>query len=374
MTAPEVRGWCPGAYRPMMSGDGFLMRIRPRLARLDQAQVLGLCDLARRFGSGVIDLTNRANLQIRGVAQVDFEPLLQGLAALGLLDADPEAESRRNLLVAPFWTSGDLTCRLTHVLNTLLPRLPDLPSKFGFAVDCGNAPILADAPADIRLEQGRDGLLLRLDGTRQGRPLAEKDVPDAVIEMAEWFAAHATPERRRMARVVAQTPPPAGWVSIPPLPPIPRPKVGLHAMGALLGAAFGQIDADALTRTMHEMGAAGMRITPWRLFLLEGTEMPDDPAFVTQANDPLLTVDACPGAPSCPQATVETRALARVVAPRIAGGLHVSGCAKGCARPRAAAITLVGREGRFDLVKNGSAWDAPRRSGLAPEDILAEAD
>ena len=366
-----VKGWCPGAYRPMMSGDGLVVRIRPRLARLDREQVLGLCDLAQRHGSGVIDLTNRANLQIRGVAEGGFEPLLQGLAALDLLDADPGVESRRNILVAPFWAEGDLTSRLAGVVAGLLDRLPDLPAKFGFAVDCGPAPLLTGAPADIRIERSADGLILRLDGTALGRPVAEADVAGALIEMAEWFATHRTPERRRMARVVAQVPPPAEWTVAPPLPTGPRPEPGQTGLGTLLGAAFGQIDAAALARAVHATGPQAMRVTPWRLFLLEGAAaLPDDPAFVIRPGDPLLATDACPGAPFCPQATVETRALARDLAARTNGNLHVSGCAKGCARPRAAGTTLVGREGRFDLVKDGCAWDAPARSGLAPDEIL----
>ena len=27
---PAVRGWCPGALRPMESGDGLIVRLRPR--------------------------------------------------------------------------------------------------------------------------------------------------------------------------------------------------------------------------------------------------------------------------------------------------------------------------------------------------------
>ena len=34
MSRPEAKGWCPGAYRPMMSGDGLVVRVRPTLARL----------------------------------------------------------------------------------------------------------------------------------------------------------------------------------------------------------------------------------------------------------------------------------------------------------------------------------------------------
>ncbi|WP_252979256.1 hypothetical protein [Mameliella alba] len=41
MSAPEIKGWCPGAWRPMLSGDGLVVRVRPHLARLDADQARG---------------------------------------------------------------------------------------------------------------------------------------------------------------------------------------------------------------------------------------------------------------------------------------------------------------------------------------------
>jgi len=38
--------------------------------------------------------------------------------------------------------------------------------------------------------------------------------------------------------------------------------------------------------------------------------------------------------------------------------LHVSGCAKGCARQAAAPLTLIAHEGLYDLVANQTARDA----------------
>ena len=61
-TSPSVKGWCPGAHRPMMSGDGLVVRVRPFRAELSSDQAHGLCDLAERFGNGTLDLTSRANL------------------------------------------------------------------------------------------------------------------------------------------------------------------------------------------------------------------------------------------------------------------------------------------------------------------------
>jgi precorrin-3B synthase len=51
--------------------------------------------------------------------------------------------------------------------------------------------------------------------------------------------------------------------------------------------------------------------------------------------------------------------------------LHVSGCAKGCAHPRAAPVTLVGRDGLYDLVLGGTASDLPASSGLTLDEAAA---
>jgi len=44
-----------------------------------------------------------------------------------------------------------------------------------------------------------------------------------------------------------------------------------------------------------------------------------------------------------------------------AGTVHVSGCAKGCAKSGRADLVLVGSEGRYGIVRNGSAQDQPAR-------------
>jgi precorrin-3B synthase len=353
----------------MASGDGLVFRVRPRFARLEAAQALGLCALARRYGSGVIDLTNRANLQIRGVAEDAQPALMADLAALELLDAEPALEARRNILVTPFWQRGDRTARLTRALIEALPDLPEMPAKVGFAVDTGPRPLLSADSADFRFERGRDGIVLRADGCARGRPVDEKTAIPALHDLAAWFAARRTQDRRRMARVLAANALPEAWCSTPPRSSGARPGAGAHAMGALMGAPFGQIDAGALQRALQETGASGLRVTPWRLFLLEGAETLSGTPFIAEAGDPLLAADACPGAPLCPQASVETRSLATALASRFPG-LHVSGCAKGCASARPAAVTLVGNGGRFDLVRNGHAWDAPAAAGLSPDDLL----
>lgn len=370
---PAAQGWCPGAYRPMASGDGLIVRVRPYLGRLTSAQVLGLCDAAQRFGSGWIDLTSRANLQLRGVHAHLHGALIEALADLDLLDPDPATEAHRNLLVAPLWRPGDATQRLATELTARLGELPDLPPKFGFAVDAGPAPVLGAASADIRIERAASGgLIVRADGAETGRPVHPDSAVDAVIALAHWFAANDGATAGRMARhwahpVVANAVRPAAAGALP--------GPGESTLGPVFGVAFGQFEAAAAARLLQASGTQALRLMPGRRLLLEGARCSGTEGIaaglLTRADDPLLRVDACPGAPACASATVATRPLARALAPLLAGAtsLHVSGCAKGCARAGPADLTLVGREGAFDLVRHGRAWDAPVSTGL-PADAV----
>ena len=203
MSGAIVKGWCPSAYRPMLSGDGLLVRVKPRLARLTAAQATALPDLANRFGNGVIDLTSRANLQLRGVTEADHAALLEALLAADLIDPDPQIEERRAIVTAPFWQAGDRTERLTLALTARLADFPDLPGKMGFAVDAGRLPMLTGVSGDIRFETSDAGLILRAEGARLGRVIAEDDAIDAAIELADWFVETGGRERGRMARHLA---------------------------------------------------------------------------------------------------------------------------------------------------------------------------
>ena len=134
-----IKGWCPGALRPMRSGDGLVVRIRPHGGRLSRAQACGIADLAERFGNGLMDLTNRANLQIRGVDDAGHAPLIAELARFDLVDADPGAEALRNIVVTPLWARRRHCISVTELELALAARGLSLPAKFGFAVDCGAA-------------------------------------------------------------------------------------------------------------------------------------------------------------------------------------------------------------------------------------------
>ncbi len=367
MRAPQVKGWCPGALQPMPSGDGLVVRVRPRAGALSAMQARAVAQAALSCGNGLIDITSRANLQIRGVTEASHPSVVATLDGAGLLDADAARESRRNVIVTPFHAPGDGTPTFAARLEAALAHGPGLPGKFGFAIDTAELRHLSAASADIRLERAADGgLLVRADGLARGKLVGEEDAVAEMMALARWFIDTGGEAAGRMAAHVAKghAPPDAAHLPVQAAAaanPGPRPQ------GFLVGVAFGQIEA-AVLQAIADLGT--LRVTPWRMLLIEGLrDAPELPGLITRTGDPLQFVTACIGRPGCLQARGETRNLARLIAPLVPRGshVHVSGCGKGCAHPGSAPVTLVAGARGFDLVIAGNAMAAPVRRGLSAE-------
>ncbi|MDE4304065.1 precorrin-3B synthase [Phaeobacter gallaeciensis] len=374
--APKVYGWCPGALRPMMSGDGLVVRLRAPMGRLTTDQARGVAELSRRHGNGLLDLSGRANLQMRGIKRDSHTALLSGLRDLGLLDTDEAAEARRNVMLTPFWTEGDDSAVIARRLASALTAATDLtlPGKFGFAVDCGTAPVLRDAAADIRIERDASGLILRPDGAELGLSVTRETAVPEALNLARWFldTGGAPDGRGRMRQQLAKgTPLPSGYSLVANVASSAA-KPGQTGAGQLVALEFGQMLADTLT-SLADHGA--LRLTPWRMLLIEGaSNIAPLPGLILDAADPRLRVNACTGAPGCLQALSATRDLARDLAPHVPedAHLHVSGCAKGCAHPGAAQLTLTATANdTFTLIRNGSAADQPIKHSLSARALRA---
>ena len=377
MAEPVIQGWCPGALRPMPSGDGWVIRVRPPAGRLTPQQAKEIARLARAHGNGVIDLSSRANIHLRGITEQSYAPLIEGLDALGLIDDNPEAEERRNIVVSPFWSHDDGSVELAATLAKALtaPDAPRLPAKFGFAIDCGPLPVLTNASADIRVERSADGgLICRANGSATAARVTPATAVGAMLALADWFIQSdgISGERGRMAAHLAHGAVLPNVFAEVPVPPNATysPEPGLVAQGVLVGFEFGQVPAELL-EALAALGS--LRMTPWRMLLIEGaTAMPDLSGLIIRPNDPMLRVIACTGAPGCLQAAQPTRALARSLARHVPNGavLHVSGCSKGCAHPGATSFTLTALNAGFDLIRDGQARDLPVRAGLTAEYLV----
>lgn len=352
-----VKGWCPSALRPMASGDGLVLRIRPRMAELSAAQMRGIAEAALTHGNGIIELTARANLQLRGVTAASHRPLLAALDRLGLLDPDAQSDSHRNVVLSPFW-SGPETETLARDLYDSLRNGPDLPGKFGFALDVGLTRVLTETSADIRIERGPKGLILRADGALGGQAVRAEEAIPLAMRMAEWFLSSggAPDGRGRMAAHLNRVGLPFDTSEMP-FAAAPASKPGLRAEGRLIAFEFGNLRADLLADLADLAPMA--RVTPWRMLLLDCQGVAPRSGVITAADDPRLRVFACTGAPGCPQALQATRGLARRLAQDVPPGktLHVSGCGKGCAHPGRADLTLSATPLGFAIVPGGRAGE-----------------
>jgi len=385
MSRPKAQGWCPTAFHPMMSGDGMLLRVRPQFNRLSLDQALGLCKIAEQFGNGLIDFTSRAAVQIRGLTPASFAKAFSALQSLSLVSQTAPHEALRGVLLSPEWQENDLTHRLTQALYDRLDELPELPAKFGFAIDTGRLPVLQSCSADIRLETSKDGRLLLIeDGADFGLSVSQDTAISALISLAHRFskAVRGSKPNTRIknlplplqnAQDEHATKRQVSGASLP---------LGRTALGFHLAPAFGQTTSQDFTKLLIQSDCKFLRLTPWRGLLLERvSELSIPPDFISDEHDPKRRIQVCPGAPACQSAKGNTRGFAAQIAPRLAANpalnskeLHISGCAKGCAKPQKADLTFVAQNRGFDLVVKGHAWDMPIKTGLDPDIILQNLD
>lgn len=394
---PEIKGWCPGAYAPMASNDGLLIRAKIVGARIDAAQLAAVAAISADCGNGLVDLSQRAQLQIRGVSEATLPDALRRLDAARLLPRDAAAERVTNIIAAPLSDDANAMARELADAIQADEALRALPAKLLFAVDGGTLP-LSNVEADIRLSAAQpNNVAISVAGADDLATIVNRtEAVATALELARAFVAlrNGAFELRRMGRLVkafgaARLFSEAGLVAALSS----RPDAALHAFlgaqeaGGLCFAGVAAPSGRWRASELEELAAlaasqAGgeLRLTPWRTILILAPSADAARRIVAAArardlivshDDPRLAVVACPGAPECPQARGDTRgALARLapLAQKLAGkdgvGLHISGCAKGCARPGGAPVTLIADNGRFDLVDQGGASDAPQSKGL----------
>jgi precorrin-3B synthase len=347
------RGWCPSLLRPMESGDGWLVRVRPRAAAITAVVARAVADAAMRYGNGRIEITNRANLQIRGLRPETIAPFAAAMEAVGAADDGPA------VLVSPLAGADPTVAAETLAIAERLARDGRdmaLPAKFGFLVDGGGALPLTGMALDITLRA--------VDG--------------------RWYLNGVeVPTAEAASRALAL----AGTVGRAPRRTSPASTLGLYGTvergAVLLAPAFGQLQAAqlaALADSAERHGDGGLRPTPWKSLAIAGVLRTDAPqlqadaaaiGLITDAADPRLGIVTCIGAPGCIRATVDTQEAASALAASRHKDdplLHLSGCAKGCAHPGPAAITLVSEAGRFALIRDGRPGDEPVARGLTVAD------
>lgn len=84
MTSFSRRGACPALSAPMQTGDGLLVRINPLAGELAPNTLIGLSESAARHGNGIVEVTARGSIQIRGLTAESACLLAEEVDALGI--------------------------------------------------------------------------------------------------------------------------------------------------------------------------------------------------------------------------------------------------------------------------------------------------
>jgi precorrin-3B synthase len=387
MSGQMTKGWCPSLFEPMAAGDGLLVRIKPRVGGITAAQLRAIGAACAKYGSGRVEVTNRANFQLRGFSAASAQNFACAMLDAGLASIDPAAERRRNILVQV--SSNPAVTDCAQQLEDWLERdgaLEPLPAKFGFAV--GDAP----ASADISIVLGKNAPMVVLPG---GFAIEAATPITAVQALAHAFlqrAKNTVPPFMRMRGLLAAIGVETTFAEaglrmeiFEHISGAPSVSVGQMAENFGLGLPFGVQDAAMLHHAAdlaERFGNGQIRTTSARSLVLMGTG--DDASkitaaaaglgFITNPCDQRLRIAACAGRPACPNALIDARAVAAGFAAHWTGEgvLHISACGKGCACPGAAAVTLVATNGenRYDFVLDGRARDLPHYAGISLNDAI----
>jgi ferredoxin-nitrite reductase len=149
---------CPDIYHPAVARDGLLTRLRIPGGVLNGFQCVAIAELLDTIGLEYIQVTNRANLQIRGLSQDLDGALLVKLADCGLAASNIAIDGIRNIMLSP--TAGidkfeyvDVRplAASWHQYLTEHPELGVLSTKFSVGFDGGGSVSIIDRPNDITL-------------------------------------------------------------------------------------------------------------------------------------------------------------------------------------------------------------------------------
>ncbi len=387
---------CPGLWRIVSARDGGICRIKLPGGLLLAGQADAVAAAAERFAGGVIEATNRGNLQIRGIGN-EHRALVETLLAAGLGPRDAAGDDVRNLMLSPLAGHDphmllDARPLAGQILDLLegTPRFHQLSAKFAVQLDAGERLAMLEHPHDLwlsalRLEEQTwlafglagcpaDGQVLGAVPTDQGLALVR-----AVLER---FLDLATPAQSRM-RQLFEVCTASDFVAGLGLPirrdaPVLKWRREQHpalwlgrlpqAHGLALGVAppQGRLTPAMLrgtARIARELGDGSLRLSPWQSLVL--TNLPAqhiDQAqaelaalgLLCHAHEPLARISACTGSSGCAKALSETKAdavtLAALLGPGAPASVHLSGCPRSCAVAHVAPATLLARSpGRYDL-------------------------
>jgi precorrin-3B synthase len=354
----------------METGDGLLLRLRLPGGTISLIGLRALADVAEQFGNGVIELSARANAQVRGLAPEHVETAAELLGRAGLVNAD----AGRNVVGGPL--SGhdphaliDLSPLVHQASDLFIPRtqLQGLPPKFAVVLDDGGTAstrhlsadmcvgavvsdtgevmmqielgrTLADSDAHVLLVAPADVIRVLLAGAelcannemrmsasveQLGRANVATTLTNGVDVHWQHHASNPRPHSAPLGVLEHCTP---GFVNVGAAPPLGRcTPIMLRALA-----------------TICESTSSLVRFTPWRGVVVLGVEQArldevidglEQAGFSSDPANRAHLISACVGAPGCRSGLGDTVGVARDLlrsSTPLTTTIHFSGCEKRC--------------------------------------------
>ncbi|SHF81629.1 precorrin-3B synthase [Streptoalloteichus hindustanus] len=408
---------CPGALQVHQAADGGLARVRVPGGVVAAEQLRALAAVAAELGDGHLELTSRANIQLRGLGSGTEPRLAERIAAVGLLPSRTH-ERVRNILASPLsgrdgvgaWDVAPLVADLDRELCAR-PELAELSGRFLFTLDDGRGDV-AGLDGDVgalAVESGRAAMWLA--GQDIGLRVPAAEVVAVMLAAASAFLAERAAQDSRAWRITELT---DGVARVrdrlatefghaqsthaqsmhaqsmhaqsmhaqsgelapsPVVSPHPHGPVGLIeqqdglvtlAVVVPLGRLSAQ-QAEALADAALD-GGGELRTTPWRGIVVRDlppaaarhwSSTMDSHGLVVDPASPWVGVSACAGRPGCGKAMADVRADAsrwtRLAARATADGLpvHWVGCGRRCGRPRGRVVEVVATGAGYEVTRDG---------------------
>lgn len=384
---------CPGALHGVGARDGVLVRIRTPGGLVTSEQLLAIADASERWGDSNVDITARANVQLRGLRPEALDDLAPMLESCGLLPS--RAHDRvRNIAASPFAGADsrelvDASALVKDLDERLIAAtdLAELPPKFVFAIDGGARAFDAgEADLSVRAVRGKEGDIafhLVIGGRATGLGARVGDVVEVLIEAARsalhfamrsdvrnsWRVATLAGARQAIARsfkgVVFPCVFPAGASRTQPLGVLEASdSAHVHIVPCV---ALGRLSADQVRvlASLALRSGARLRLAWWRGVALlsvpkravgEIVKELESIGLPTDRSSGHVGIAACSGTHGCSRAFADVRSHANKLAELVAAtsvedswSVNIAGCSKRCAMRKGAAVELVASESGYDV-------------------------
>jgi precorrin-3B synthase len=379
--------FCPGVLHAVPAKDGLLIRVRVPGGLIEADQLKTVAGISCAFADGYVEITSRANLQLRAIQDRDLEPIVERIALAGLLPSSRH-DRVRNIVTSPIaGLDGEEVIDprpLIHELDRQLrgePVFLNLHPKFSIAIHGGTRRFSRDRD-DISLEavdlNSAPHFHLSIGGASSGFVVKRADAVDCTLAAAKMCIRLAKESSLPVRGKAVVTIPGAMKRIVDALSHILTPSpvsasscldnealIGIYPttqndrVSIIPSVPLGRLTAEQaiyLAASANEW-EGDLRLAPWRGVVLGSIPKSAVDNIVGRLHSMGLSCDgrdgfrgiaACAGNNGCEASLADVRGDAASLAQRLLGHaapsgwtVNLSGCEKQCARRHGATAELV---------------------------------